>query len=40
MDEAKVQETCAWLTKAVHDLESAEWLRARSDPLCEVEVTL
>lgn len=35
MDEAKIQETRAWLTKAVHDLESAEWLLARSDPLRE-----
>ncbi|MBS1253404.1 MAG: hypothetical protein MAG451_02453 [Anaerolineales bacterium] len=35
MDEAKVQETRAWLTKAFHDLESAEWLLARSDPLRE-----
>jgi HEPN domain-containing protein len=35
MDEAKLYEICAWLAKAWHDLQSAEWLMARPDPLCD-----
>ena len=35
MDEAKVQETRGWLSKALHDLHAADWLLARPDPLCE-----
>jgi len=34
MDEAKADEIRAWLLKALHDLQSAEWLLARPDPLC------
>ena len=34
MDEAKADEIRAWLRKALHDLQAAEWLLARSDPLC------
>lgn len=34
MDEAKAEEIRAWLLKALHDLESAEWLLARPEPLC------
>ena len=34
MDEAKLHEIHSWLAKAVHDLQSAEWLMARPDPLC------
>ena len=35
MDEAKLYEIRAWLAKAWHDLQSAEWLMARPDPLCD-----
>lgn len=34
MNEAKLHEIRNWLAKAVHDLQSAEWLLARPDPLC------
>lgn len=34
MDEATILEIQAWLLKAQHDLESAEWLLARAIPLC------
>lgn len=33
MNEAKADEVRAWLRKALHDLQSAEWLLARPDPL-------
>lgn len=35
MDEAKVQEIRSWLERAREDLDSAEWLMARSIPLCD-----
>ena len=34
MNDAKVDEIRAWLLKALHDLQAAEWLLARPDPLC------
>ncbi len=34
MNEAKADEIWAWLRKALHDLQSAEWLLLRPDPLC------
>jgi HEPN domain-containing protein len=34
MDEAKADEIRAWLLKGLHDLQSAEWLLARPEPLC------
>lgn len=34
MDEAKAGEIRAWLRTALQDLQSAEWLLARPDPLC------
>ncbi len=33
MDETKADEIRAWLLKGSHDLQSAEWLLARPDPL-------
>ena len=35
MDQAKADEIRAWLPKGRHDLQSAEWLQARPDPLCK-----
>ncbi len=35
MDEAKVHEIRAWLTKALHDLQAAERLLIGPDPLCD-----
>ncbi len=35
MDEAKAQEICAWLSKALQDLQAAEWLLARPEPLSD-----
>jgi HEPN domain-containing protein len=35
MDEAKVYEIRAWLSKALHDLHSAERLLTGPDPLCD-----
>ncbi len=34
MDDAKADEIRTWLLKALHDLQSAEWLLVRPDPLC------
>jgi HEPN domain-containing protein len=34
MDGAKADEIRAWLLKALHDLQAAEWLLTRPDPLC------
>ncbi|NOX62541.1 MAG: HEPN domain-containing protein [Chloroflexi bacterium] len=34
MEQAKVEEICSWVKKAQHDIESAEWLLLRPEPLC------
>ena len=35
MDEAEADAVRAWLLKGRHDLESAEWLLVRPEPLCD-----